>query len=187
MPIDLEKIKFDGSSPNLRVTSGQLARCGRPVRSLPARAGTLSRPRQGSRLVRFIPAPAGNTCTTAASSGSRSVHPRACGGHGVEAVVDQTTGGSAPRLRGTLVGGKASIRDGRFIPAPAGATPSSARPEAATTVHPRICGGHLCWSGITVNVNGSSPRLQGTRHLGHQQSGRGRCIPAPAGNTSVDQ
>ncbi len=142
-PVRLEKVTHAGSSPRLRGTPGRL-RFLRP-------------------LVRFIPAPAGNTAPLAGNL------------HG--------GGGSSPRLRGTH---RLQLLDHdhlRFIPAPAGNTCCPFRPPAADAVHPRACGEHIGSSSSITITCGSSPRLRGTHAALSGRPLPTRFIPAPAGNT----
>ena len=96
-----------------------------------------------------------------------TVHPRACGEHVNCAQSLSSDNGSSPRLRGTRGVGKRREFPSRFIPAPAGNTPSR-----KLTTAPRF---------------GSSPRLRGTRVHRVVDVARLRFIPAPAGNTVVDK
>ncbi len=91
-----------GSSPRLRGTQPLLVRI-------------LS-------LMRFIPAPAGNTVFFSVVWRYQAVHPRACGEHYVAHADSEGANGSSPRLRGTLTGGGSYSDIYRFIPAPAGNT-----------------------------------------------------------------
>ena len=69
--------------------------------SSPRLRGTRIPPVIGSRMTRFIPAPAGNTLRRPRPGMSNSVHPRACGEHGQAADAVEPRPGSSPRLRGT--------------------------------------------------------------------------------------
>ena len=71
--------------------------------SSPRMRGTQSRRRMRSRKPRFIPAHAGNTVAWNGAENSISVHPRACGEHGIRAGLCNGHGGSSPRMRGTRV------------------------------------------------------------------------------------
>ena len=132
---------------------------------------------------RFIPAPAGNTLTLCSRSALKTVHPRACGEHPTTPVYHSGVIGSSPRLRGTLRGGQGSGLHGRFIPAPAGNTALGGQYVRRQSVHPRACGEHEMTVPQGMTVNGSSPRLRGTRRYLHCHYILGRFIPAPAGNT----
>ncbi len=96
------RILHGGSSPRLRGTH----------RSLPSLLSGR----------RFIPAPAGNTCSRRRASRRRSVHPRACGEHMTMNRRQQLAIGSSPRLRGTHDHESPAATRDRFIPAHAGNT-----------------------------------------------------------------
>ena len=49
--------------------------------------------------------------------------------------------------------------------------------------HPRVCGEHWSWPGVSSPVPGSSPRVRGTRHADMTAFDVGGIIPACAGNT----
>ena len=118
------------------------------------------------RRQRFIPAPAGNTRTEMAKPLATSVHPRACGEYKKNLrVSNQHRNGSSPRLRGIRDVANKLVDRRRFIPAPAGNTPTL-RPRSATST-------------------GSSPRLRGIPALLEECHMIRRFIPAPAGNTSA--
>ena len=53
------------------------------------------------------------------------------------------------------------------------------------SVHPRVCGERPAGSDANVDCNGSSPRLRGTRPAVGIGRGRGRFIPAFAGNADL--
>ena len=80
---DLDIMDEAGSSPRLR--------------------GTHFTDHPGLLLDRFIPAPAGNTAHTYGIEVDMTVHPRACGEHYEYVGTITSTGGSSPRLRGTLL------------------------------------------------------------------------------------
>ena len=69
---------------------------------------------------RFIPAPAGNSCSTTRLNRVPPVHPRACGEQVVGVGHGASYCGSSPRLRGTVQGVTMYHLLIRFIPAPAG-------------------------------------------------------------------
>ena len=86
-------------------------------------------------------------------------------------------------MRGTRRRIAAANSGSRFIPAHAGNTLPPQRPRRRNTVHPRACGEHGFHADILGYVRGSSPRMRGTPGMGEAASGRGRFIPAHAGNT----
>ena len=132
---------------------------------------------------RFIPAPAGNTGPDAACRAVAAVHPRACGEHDVLRQVATESGGSSPRLRGTLCSPRAAQVFDRFIPAPAGNTADRRRRRSGRPVHPRACGEHQSGAATPRTAAGSSPRLRGTPAHADLNVPVTRFIPAPAGNT----
>ena len=116
-----------------------------------------------STIRRFIPAPAGNSCRSAARRRSAPVHPRACG---------ELPCSPAPR-----------ILFFRFIPAPAGNSVLIGGSFFAFPVHPRACGELRPALTSSHWASGSSPRLRGTLQIAAQLRRRPRFIPAPAGNS----
>ena len=115
----------------------------RPSGSSPRLRGTRAELRHEAPVLRFIPAPAGNTVSGDTCTGSPAVHPRACGEHQVDPPAQ------APRHR--------------FIPAPAGNTATTGVGWRRVTVHPRACGEHRIRSATADCTCGSSPRLRGTQ------------------------
>ena len=152
----------DGSSPRLRGTANS-----NPFTHL---------------LIRFIPAPAGNSSMLRWPPWRRAVHPRACGEQcGVAVGVTGKTG-SSPRLRGTVLSIKDHLPCNRFIPAPAGNSAASGIRACRPPVHPRACGEQRCFRDSRMSAAGSSPRLRGTVKSELEYNPRLRFIPAPAGN-----
>ena len=94
---------------------------------------------------------------------SRPVHPRACGEH------DST---HSPEHQ-----------DQRFIPAHAGNTKIEMALGVMASVHPRACGEHTASHKYRKAPYGSSPRMRGTHLPAVDDPGKGRFIPAHAGNT----
>ena len=133
--------------------------------------------------LRFIPAPAGNTCVQVRKHPRRTVHPRACGEHGAHAFTPKIWAGSSPRLRGTRCRLEPVEAQRRFIPAPAGNTRRRQMVMRCGAVHPRACGEHTTPSNALNPNDGSSPRLRGTRRWPISRPVQIRFIPAPAGNT----
>ena len=152
-----------GSSPRLRGTPATI--CTRCARS------------------RFIPASAGNTTMLRESPGRKTVHPRVCGEHTSQQVVDAIATGSSPRLRGTRCPSDGCCSGLRFIPASAGNTEDLALAADQDSVHPRVCGEHTTRTAPSRCSSGSSPRLRGTLPRRPDARGGERFIPASAGNT----
>ena len=152
----------------------------------------------------IIPACAGNTIRRISQACFRRDHPRVCGEHDLLNYVDARRLGSSPRVRGTLVEGVPSVLNIGIIPACAGNTVDSAWSAGACGDHPRVCGEHFyemnrkdqypriipaCAGNtdagdyLTTGQSGSSPRVRGTRALGHETGRFAGIIPACAGNT----
>ena len=152
----------------------------------------------------IIPACAGNTNYKSYALRKAWDHPRVCGEHDLLNYVDARRLGSSPRVRGTLVEGVPSVLNIGIIPACAGNTVDSAWSAGACGDHPRVCGEHFyemnrkdqypriipaCAGNtdagdyLTTGQSGSSPRVRGTRALGHETGRFAGIIPACAGNT----
>ena len=166
---------------------GELTTCPSPTRSAtgssPRLRGTRDLPPAGPGVLRFIPAPAGNSSAWPLLRSVSTVHPRACGELQSLGQRAGTMSGSSPRLRGTRSIARFAAIIRRFIPAPAGNSSSLLPGTIPRTVHPRACG-ELDPSMVgNRGGNGSSPRLRGTRTPSHIRPFCCRFIPAPAGNS----
>ena len=130
--------------------------------SSPPTRGTHPHLSQLSRLLRFIPAYAGNTFFYIPKGSPPPVHPRLRGEHIPTGAVSGIVVGSSPPTRGThrrpLGGGK----EDRFIPAYAGNTGTMAGARSSSAVHPRLRGEHRVKVGQCSSSNGSSPPTRGT-------------------------
>ena len=135
---------------------------------------------------RFIPAWAGNTSTESPAQVARPVHPRVGGEHIIDNAMQRLAGGSSPRGRGTRCLPVILPSAGRFIPAWAGNTQSSASQWKTQSVHPRVGGEHLLLVGLRSAYVGSSPRGRGTLSRRTLAGADLRFIPAWAGNTDPD-
>ncbi len=144
--------------------------------------GTGSSSRSRLRLIRFIPAHAGNGICGAVFRADGSVHPRACGERMFQSYTDIPSSGSSPRMRGTGRSRHSVCTWLRFIPAHAGNGRWARCWRRSAAVHPRACGerprGHRCGP----FRNGSSPRMRGTVVPATPPRARTRFIPAHAGN-----
>ena len=153
-----------GSSPLARGTHCRRYPCPIPSPVHPRWRGEhVRRSPRLIRVVRFIPAGAGNTAVIDRRTASGPVHPRWRGEHIQKIVSDRPGAGSSPLARGTPSTSTWMMCSGRFIPAGAGNTPGAAAMTRAAAVHPRWRGEH--------GVN--DPAIQGGS----------RFIPAGAGNT----
>ena len=173
--------------------TGSTRACGEhTVRESPARMlygsaprvrGTLRRDGTCSPGRRFSPARAGNTRTRGSPTGRRTVQPRACGEHSIASSRRSRAVGSAPRVRGTHLGGRAVPAVRRFSPARAGNTDPSMSTSDQVAVQPRACGEHLFWNSLRLSVFGSAPRVRGTPVRDDADPQLLRFSPARAGNT----
>ena len=151
--------------------------------SSPRVRGTPGRPAPAPRSGRFIPACAGNSARRSTTPSSRSVHPRVCGELTRTWSAACSGVGSSPRVRGTLGGPERTWPPRRFIPACAGNSPCTRPPRRRRAVHPRVCGELAPREPALSAVDGSSPRVRGTRFPTGGTDDRTRFIPACAGNS----
>ena len=132
---------------------------------------------------RLIPACAGKTRASHATSTSHSAHPRVCGENAGRGAPGRRRCGSSPRVRGKqLLDGLGGVGGG-LIPACAGKTTSTPGSTQSWTAHPRVCGENGAGADPDGVLDGSSPRVRGKHPHGHQQIAAGRLIPACAGKT----
>ena len=151
--------------------------------SSPRMRGTLGRRLFRFRSVGIIPAYAGNTLKRDTASPSTRDHPRVCGEHFGAGVPVSISTGSSPRMRGTLKKrGKPMCVIG-IIPAYAGNTHARRSRNSTARDHPRVCGEHLFRARRATYIQGSSPRMRGTRGANPRRAHRMGIIPAYAGNT----
>ena len=116
------------------------------------------------RLVRFIPAYAGNSTLEPERDNPNPVHPRLRGELNLFGSRRDQSFGSSPLTRGTLSAAQLRYRRDRFIPAYAGNSRRSIQNAPGHTVHPRLRG-ELEWIKLTKPTGN-------------------RFIPAYAGNSS---
>ncbi len=138
-----------------------------------------------SCVVRFIPAGAGNTRSPPDHEKGVPVHPRGCGEHPAACLTMRCNVGSSPRVRGTPPPPRFPAVLSRFIPAGAGNTQSMCGSIERPPVHPRGCGEHNALRSSESCIDGSSPRVRGTRSNRFVEIYLGRFIPAGAGNTAA--
>ena len=193
-----------GSSPRVRGTDHDSAQSQDQGRFIPACAGNSENPLLptnpqpvhprvcGEQTIhavhllkhfRFIPACAGNSGATGHTRDRAAVHPRVCGEQTKTRSCRLSTGGSSPRVRGTVVSCSSFSGSDRFIPACAGNRAISCPAYAVAAVHPRVCGEQTRRSIGNYPPRGSSPRVRGTDV--EKEKGREdyRFIPACAGNS----
>ena len=136
-------------------------------------------------LTGIIPACAGNTRVRRWPTTRRRDHPRVCGEHEALLTPQFADQGSSPRVRGTPGSPAPRCPGAGIIPACAGNTPTPVRNPVRTGDHPRVCGEHEAAQYRVRIIEGSSPRVRGTRDaVVGAEVDRG-IIPACAGNTSV--
>ena len=90
------------------------------IGSSPLVRGTFESSAADGTYSRFIPAGAGNICSSACRGSSGAVHPRWCGEHSVLPAERSAVRGSSPLVRGTYRQRPPLEPDLRFIPAGAG-------------------------------------------------------------------
>ena len=132
----------------------------------------------------LIPACAGKTRASHATSTSHSAHPRVCGENAGRGAPGRRRCGSSPRVRGKRAGRSRRGRARRLIPACAGKTSVAGRPPRRHPAHPRVCGENSSSMVSVASVAGSSPRVRGKRLRRLARHSRGRLIPACAGKTA---
>ncbi len=151
--------------------------------SSPRGRGTRHRGAKRKRRRRFIPAWAGNTCSSATVAIASAVHPRVGGEHCARPCGVIGRPGSSPRGRGTRIDSGLQAGARRFIPAWAGNTRCQTEQRHRRPVHPRVGGEHGRSTAGGLTGTGSSPRGRGTHYVPLAYSATDRFIPAWAGNT----
>ena len=149
----------------------------------PLARGTLCRCQHCWRVIRFIPAGAGNTVPRIISLSSSTVYPRWRGEHSASLMPIIGLGGLSPLARGTHQRYRLQLTGSRFIPAGAGNTRTARRSHTPKSVYPRWRGEHWCDSNCRTERRGLSPLARGTLHYFGKSVIKNRFIPAGAGNT----
>ena len=132
---------------------------------------------------RIIPADAGSTRSLSADKIPREDHPRGCGEHNSVLTMDKMYEGSSPRMRGAPGLSRPQNLYHRIIPADAGSTAFTVRPNPHVWDHPRGCGEHGPRNHSTGYPLGSSPRMRGARDPDWPDRQCPGIIPADAGST----
>ncbi|EGF60528.1 hypothetical protein HMPREF9538_05067, partial [Klebsiella sp. MS 92-3] len=136
--------------------------------------------------LRFIPAGAGNTDIPPDPRPKSAVYPRWRGEHWMQQSEEARMAGLSPLARVTL----AHLTDDnarlRFIPAGVGNTARWLPTTGQPSVYPRWRGEHVLIAVVTVGICGLSPLARGTLLPVCSVGGRGRFIPAGAGNTTSE-
>ncbi len=149
----------------------------------PLARGTLCRCQHCWRVIRFIPAGAGNTVPRIISLSSSTVYPRWRGEHVGRESFDCPYIGLSPLARGTQIWGAPLMKSKRFIPAGAGNTAADSRAGHHRPVYPRWRGEHQLSDVSLAWRHGLSPLARGTPVHIRFLVARSRFIPAGAGNT----
>ena len=159
------ELGFEGSSPRMR--------------------GTQALPYVDRTRCGIIPAYAGNTRIASFRFRKTWDHPRVCGEHKDCPYADTYWRGSSPRMRGTLASEFSRTERTGIIPAYAGNTVQVMFQQSKGRDHPRVCGEHSGLSQRPHFVEGSSPRMRGTRETFRPVGFPPGIIPAYAGNTQA--
>ncbi len=149
----------------------------------PLARGTLCRCQHCWRVIRFIPAGAGNTGVIPIAARNAAVYPRWRGEHDKSLTKNNSTPGLSPLARGTHHYFGKSVIKNRFIPAGAGNTQKQNTETAVPAVYPRWRGEHDEITLTTEQKRGLSPLARGTRAAVVPGGRCRRFIPAGAGNT----
>ncbi len=129
----------------------------------PLARGTLCRCQHCWRVIRFIPAGAGNTSAENRSIAPTSVYPRWRGEHDKSLTKNNSTPGLSPLARGTHHYFGKSVIKNRFIPAGAGNTGKTNIGVRVVPVYPRWRGEHSIRRFCSSSDAGLSPLARGTR------------------------
>ena len=149
----------------------------------PLARGTLCRCQHCWRVIRFIPAGAGNTVPRIISLSSSTVYPRWRGEHSASLMPIIGLGGLSPLARGTRRQRIVRLPLHRFIPAGAGNTSTLSITTDREPVYPRWRGEHPNGSALSYPQIGLSPLARGTQSDAIDALIDARFIPAGAGNT----
>ena len=114
-----------------------------------------------------------------------SVHPHACGEHGIGERPRCTGGGSPPRMWGTPGFDPAHFTADRFTPTHVGNTDTNFTTSSKFPVHPHACGEHEAYDDRKSFVGGSPPRMWGTPPHTIVHFGMRRFTPTHVGNTAL--
>ncbi len=131
----------------------------------PLARGTLCRCQHCWRVIRFIPAGAGNTVPRIISLSSSTVYPRWRGEHSASLMPIIGLGGLSPLARGTRRQRIVRLPLHRFIPAGAGNTYRSNGRNTEFSVYPRWRGEHSTTENLYESNSGLSPLARGTLFL----------------------
>ena len=151
--------------------------------SSPLTRGKHRRDERSDDVSGLIPAHAGKTPASVATSTDRRAHPRSRGENVSWTRPASPTRGSSPLTRGKPVHEVPEDFASGLIPAHAGKTADRAGNETVDRAHPRSRGENLPVPSVEVAVSGSSPLTRGKRPDRWERASSVRLIPAHAGKT----
>ena len=109
----------------------------------------------------IIPACAGSTSAESVKMAGEGDHPRMCGEHFGERILQCVATGSSPHVRGAHSHPQIGSKECGIIPACAGSTHARLLQNSTERDHPRMCGEHGT-HGVGRHVQaGSSPHVRG--------------------------
>ncbi len=175
-------VLLDGAYPRERGGTHCPARYFCTYSGLSPRArGNLRRRPRASPRPGPIPASAGEPHLACRLRCATRAYPRERGGTALVGRLGLDGEGLSPRARGNLAWACESAESMRPIPASAGEPDTLADIDAARKAYPRERGGTPAESFPNLSRQGLSPRARGNRISGCRDHGRGRPIPASAG------
>ncbi len=161
---------------------GALPNHGHKRGSAPRVRGTADRHGCEDGQRRFSPACAGNGFRADRCQSGGPVQPRVCGERLGITDSSNTSTGSAPRVRGTVLKPDVERYQTRFSPACAGNGEPFKGVVLSGAVQPRVCGERDKTQGLIMGNHGSAPRVRGTAYLMLHACYEERFSPACAGN-----
>ena len=119
-------------------------------------------PRNRQRKVRRnIPTRVGKTGTLSRVMSQSTEHPHACGENSATSCMNETIGGTSPRVWGKLVCRVCACRASRNIPTRVGKTLMLFRLRLVSSEHPHACGENSWPLLVSHSLSGTSPRVWG--------------------------
>ena len=134
-----------------------------------------------AKILRSIPACAGEPPPTTPAASTKPVYPRVCGGTVRRRQAWTSMSGLSPRVRGNPHGSSPSSGRRGSIPACAGEPPALIGGGGDSQVYPRVCGGTYRGCPMRRLGIGLSPRVRGNRQGVNGGVQDGGSIPACAG------
>ena len=165
-----------------------------PERSGPLPGGLSPRIRGNPRLAlerlgdfRSIPAYTGEPVMVKHSLSEKTVYPRVYGGTSCLSHWPVKDSGLSPRIRGNHVHEGPLRRGDGSIPAYTGEPSVEPQAHGGFRVYPRVYGGTVCFSRMSIPNGGLSPRIRGNRDLRLRRRVGRRSIPAYTGEPHRDR